>query len=41
MVAFSDNYGHVSEIADNMSKKLRDSGLIVDIVDLERTKQSR
>ena len=41
LVIFSDNYGHVSEIADNMSRKLRESGLKVDTVDLERTKQKR
>ncbi|MHA1748448.1 MAG: zinc-ribbon domain-containing protein [Promethearchaeota archaeon] len=41
LVTFSDNYGHVSEIADNMSRKLIDLGLTVDTVDLERTKQKR
>lgn len=41
LVTFSDNYGYVSKIADNMSRKLRESGLKVDLVDLERTKQKR
>ncbi|MBY9018366.1 MAG: hypothetical protein KGD66_05990 [Candidatus Lokiarchaeota archaeon] len=41
LVTFSDNYGHVSEIADNMSRKLIDLGLTVDTIDLERTKQKR
>jgi menaquinone-dependent protoporphyrinogen IX oxidase len=41
LVTFSDNYGYVSEIADNISKKLIDLGLTVDTVDLERTKQKR
>ena len=41
LVTFSDNYGYINEIADNMSRKLMDLGLNVDTVDLERTKQSR
>jgi menaquinone-dependent protoporphyrinogen IX oxidase len=41
LVTFSDNYGYVSEIVDIMSRKLRDLGLTVDIVDLERTKENQ
>ena len=39
LIAFSDNYGHITEIVDNMSRQLRSSGLMIDILNLERTKQ--
>lgn len=39
LVAYCDNYGYVSEIVDNMSRKLRDLGLLLDLVDLESTKE--
>jgi menaquinone-dependent protoporphyrinogen IX oxidase len=41
LVVFVDKYGYVSEIADNMSRKFKDLGLKVDLVDLRRTRQSR
>ena len=41
LIAYSDNYEYIVDIADNMSRQLRNSGLNVDNLDLERTKQKR
>jgi len=40
-VAYVDKYGYVNEIADNMSKILRESGLEVDLVDLRTTREKK
>ena len=41
LVAYKDTYGYISEIIDIMSRKFRELGLKVEIVDLERTKERR
>ena len=41
LVVFVDKYGYVSEIADNMSRKIRESGLKVDLVDLRHTREKK
>jgi len=40
-VAYVDKWGYVSEIADTMSRIIRESGLKVDLVDLRHTRQSK
>jgi len=40
-VTYVDKYGYVSEIADNMSRQIRESGLEVDLVDLRRTREKK
>jgi len=41
LVVYVDKYGYVSEIADIMSRKLRESGLTVDLVDLRHTRENK
>ncbi|MFW9942485.1 MAG: hypothetical protein ACFFFT_15710 [Candidatus Thorarchaeota archaeon] len=41
LIVFSSTYGHVAEIAHEMSKSLEEKGLVVDLTDLVRTRKSK
>jgi menaquinone-dependent protoporphyrinogen IX oxidase len=41
LIVFSSTYGHIAEIAHEISKTLEEKGLAVDVTDLGRTRRNR
>jgi len=41
LIVFSSTYGHVAEIAQEISKTLEEKGLAVDLIDLRKTRRNK